>query len=66
MKPCPWTPADRGYHGLSWVIIFCRLCQRWLSEGVGRAPVEEEQIETLLRLFKETSVAGSDRMGSGQ
>ena len=28
--------------------------------------VTEEQIETLLRLFKRASMAGSDRMGSGQ
>jgi len=28
--------------------------------------VTEEEIETLLRLFKQTSVAGSDRVGSGQ
>jgi hypothetical protein len=28
--------------------------------------VTEEQIETLLRLFKQTSLAGSDRVSSGQ
>jgi hypothetical protein len=28
--------------------------------------VTEEQIDALLRLFKQTSLAGTDRVGSGQ
>jgi hypothetical protein len=41
--------------------VAARLCQM-AQEPI----VTEEQVEPLLRLFKLTFVAGSDRMGSGQ
>jgi hypothetical protein len=65
-RPCPIGLVGQAVtHEEALAILPPDLAAR-LWQMAQEPTVTEEQIETLLRLFKQTSLAGSDRVGPGR